>query len=32
MSGHLFFALEDTLVVEYSPQVYDIDDSYRLDL
>ena len=30
--GHLFFALEDAWVVEYSPQVYDIEDNYRLDL
>jgi len=30
--GHIFYALEDTVVVEYSPQVYDPEDSYRLDL
>ncbi|NWF93881.1 MAG: cupin domain-containing protein [Syntrophaceae bacterium] len=29
--GHLFYGLEDTLVVEYSPQVYDVADSYRID-
>ena len=30
--GHRFQALEDTLVAEYSPQVYDIKDSYRIDV
>jgi len=30
--GHIFTALEDTLVVEYSPQVFDPTDSYRIDL
>jgi len=30
--GHIFYGLEDTLVVEYSPQVYDMEDSYRIDL
>ena len=30
--GHRFQALEDTLVAEYSPQVYDMEDSYRIDL
>jgi dTDP-4-dehydrorhamnose 3,5-epimerase-like enzyme len=30
--GHVFHALEDTLVAEYSPQVYDIKDSYRIDV
>ncbi len=29
--GHLFYALEDTLVVEYSPQVFDPEDSYKVD-
>jgi dTDP-4-dehydrorhamnose 3,5-epimerase-like enzyme len=29
--GHLFEALEDALVVEYSPQVYEVEDSYRTD-
>ena len=29
--GHLFQALEDTLVVEYSPQVYAMEDNYRID-
>lgn len=30
--GHLFYGLEDTLIVEYSPQVYEIEDSYRINL
>jgi len=30
--GHLFYGLEDTFVVEYSPQVYNKEDSYRIDL
>ena len=30
--GHVFYGLEDTLVVEYSPQVYNKEDSYRIDL
>lgn len=30
--GHIFYGLEDALVVEYSPQVYDVKDSYRIDL
>jgi len=30
--GHIFIALEDTLVVEYSPQVFDANDSYKIDL
>jgi len=29
--GHTFYALEDTIVVEYSPQVYDPEDSYKID-
>jgi dTDP-4-dehydrorhamnose 3,5-epimerase-like enzyme len=29
--SHLFQALEDTLVVEYSPQVYEMEDNYRID-
>ena len=28
--GHTFFGLEDALVVEYSPQVYEKEDSYPL--
>ena len=30
--GHLFYGLEDTLVVEYSPQAYDREDSYKINL
>jgi dTDP-4-dehydrorhamnose 3,5-epimerase-like enzyme len=30
--GHLFYGLEDTLVIEYSPQVYDKEDNYKIDL
>ena len=29
--GHLFDALKDTVVVEYSPQVYKPEDSYVID-
>jgi dTDP-4-dehydrorhamnose 3,5-epimerase-like enzyme len=30
--GHLFFGLENTLVIEYSPQVYDIEDNFKINL
>ncbi len=30
--GHIFLALEDTLVVEYSPQVFDPKDTYKVNL
>jgi dTDP-4-dehydrorhamnose 3,5-epimerase-like enzyme len=30
--GHLFYGLENTLVIEYSPQVYDKEDSYKVNL
>jgi dTDP-4-dehydrorhamnose 3,5-epimerase-like enzyme len=30
--GHLFCGLEDTVVIEYSPQVYDQEDSYKINL
>jgi len=30
--GHLFYGLEDALVIEYSPQVYDKEDSYKVNL
>ena len=30
--GHLFYGLEDTLVVEYSPQVYEKEDTHKIDL
>ena len=29
--GHIFFGLEDALVVEYSPQIYDSEDRYPID-
>jgi len=28
--GHLFYGLEDTMVIECSPQVYEKEDSYNL--
>ncbi len=31
-TGHIFMALEDTLVVEYSPQVFDPEDNYKINL
>jgi quercetin dioxygenase-like cupin family protein len=30
--AHLFSGLEDTLVIEYSPQVYDQRDTFKIDL
>ena len=30
--GHTLYGLEDTLVVEYSPQVYDVEDNYKIQL
>lgn len=30
--GHVFYGLEDTFVVEYSPQVYEDGDNYKMDL
>ncbi len=30
--GHLFYAIEDTLVVEYSPHVYDKEDTHQIKL
>ena len=30
--GHIFYGLEEVLVVEYSPQILDVNDSYRIDL
>jgi dTDP-4-dehydrorhamnose 3,5-epimerase-like enzyme len=30
--GHLLYGLEDTLVIEYSPQVYDIEDNFKINL
>ncbi len=29
--GHLFYGLEDTVVIEYSPQVYDKEDTYKIE-
>ncbi|OGP70514.1 MAG: hypothetical protein A2W09_03330 [Deltaproteobacteria bacterium RBG_16_50_11] len=30
--GHSFYGLENTVVVEYSPQVYEIEDNVRINL
>jgi dTDP-4-dehydrorhamnose 3,5-epimerase-like enzyme len=30
--GHIFLAIEDMLVVEYSPQVFDPEDNYKINL
>lgn len=30
--GHLFCGLEDTLIIEYSPQIYDKEDSRSVKL
>lgn len=30
--GHVFYGLENTVVIEYSPQVYDEQDSYKIEL
>lgn len=30
--GHRFYGLEDTLVIEYSPQVYDKEDTHKVDV
>jgi len=30
--GHIFMALEDTLVVEHSPQMFDPEDNYKISL
>jgi len=32
LCGHLFYGMEDTWVVEYSPQVYEEEDSYKINL
>jgi mannose-6-phosphate isomerase-like protein (cupin superfamily) len=29
--GHIFYGLEDALVIEYSPQVYNKGDAYPVD-
>lgn len=30
--GHFFYGLKDTMIIEYSPQVYDKEDNYKIDL
>ncbi len=30
--GHRFYGLENTLVIEYSPQVYDKEDTHKVNL
>jgi dTDP-4-dehydrorhamnose 3,5-epimerase-like enzyme len=30
--GHLFYGLENTLVIEYSPQVYNKEDNFKINL
>lgn len=30
--GHIFHGLEDALIVEYSPQVFDPEDNYKIGL
>ena len=30
--GHLFYGLEYALVIEYSPQVYDKEDTHKINL
>ncbi len=32
LCGHFFYAMEDALLVEYSPQVYEEDDHYKISL
>ncbi len=32
LCGHFFYAMEDALLVEYSPQVYEEDDRYKISL
>ena len=32
LCGHILHGLEDSMVVEYSPQFYDIEDNYRIEL
>ena len=32
LCGHIFRALEDTLIVEYSPQDFDPEDNYKTNL
>jgi mannose-6-phosphate isomerase-like protein (cupin superfamily) len=30
--SHLFYGLEDALVIEYSPQIYDKEDTHKINL
>jgi mannose-6-phosphate isomerase-like protein (cupin superfamily) len=30
--GHRFYGMENTLVIEYSPQAYDKEDTHKIDL
>ncbi|HOJ72229.1 MAG TPA: cupin domain-containing protein [Syntrophorhabdaceae bacterium] len=30
--GHIFIGVEDSRVIEYSPQVYDKEDNFKVDL
>lgn len=32
LCGHILYGLEDSLIVEYSPQVYENEDSYKINL
>jgi dTDP-4-dehydrorhamnose 3,5-epimerase-like enzyme len=32
LCGHIFYGLEDTWVVEYSPQIYEVEDSYKIQI
>jgi dTDP-4-dehydrorhamnose 3,5-epimerase-like enzyme len=32
LCGHILHGLEDSMVVEYSPQFYDIEGNYRIEL
>lgn len=32
LCGHLLEGVEDSIVVEYSPQFYDIEDNFRIEL
>ena len=32
LCGHILHGLEDSMVVEYSPRFYDIEDNYRIEL
>jgi len=32
LCGHILHGLEDSMVVEYSPQFYDIEDNFRIEI